>query len=264
MGATRRTRAMVGASCLVAVALAMGWFVGHFVPGEPKAPESDLRYVLADDTGRTASSTVEFAAGTAMKLPELLQGEAYERGDALNATVPDAAIKYLKEQGAWEAVRPSLDVSVVESRVIAMRSLTDWNPSAYSSFALVIDDTKEVLVTIALTNTSDKPYQAWWSTIPTMTLWSDNLVNGDDTLGAGIRLDTSAVFLVNPRTWDAATQQYAPLVDIDPGETQELTLGFTVPRTALVDQTAFGDLKPSDFCLQTADYATGTSYRLWL
>ena len=261
MSATRSTRAMVGAACLVAVALVMGWFVGRYLPGQPQSPESDLRSVLADDTGRAASSIVEFAAGSTMELPELLQGEAHEHDPS---SFPASAIELFRQEGLWETTLPELEVSVVEARAIPLRSIADWNPSAYASQGLVIDDVKEVLVTLALTNKSDKAYRADWRTIPAMTLWSENLVNGTDALGSGLRMDDGSIWMLNPRPRDAETQEPEPILSIEPGEVQELTLGFVVPRNALVDQSAFDNLKVSGFCIQTADYATGTAYRLWL
>lgn len=54
------------------------------------------------------------------------------------------------------------------------------------------------------------------------------------------------------------------LLNIEPGASQTLMLPFKINKNNLIDQSAFDKLDPSDFCIQTVDFDTGTAYRLWL
>lgn len=49
-----------------------------------------------------------------------------------------------------------------------------------------------------------------------------------------------------------------------PGEERTLVLPFKVNANNLADRSLFDDFDPSGFCIQTTDYATATTYRLWL
>ncbi len=257
---SKQRRIAIGTTCLVAAALVMGWFAGRYIPGQPHEPESNLQEIMAPDSQRPAANVEEFKAGVTMELPQLLQGDAHELSDTDVASVPEEATESAKKLGSWERTLPSLNIAAVQSRVVSARSIADWDPSARTG-DVVLDDAKTVLATVAITNTSDQPFAAWWRTLPTMTLWNDNLVNGDNTLGAGVRLDVSALFVVNN---NFPNEEGTNVLSLNPGETKQITLPFLVTRNALVDQGAFESMAPSNFCIQTADYATATTYRLQL
>ena len=50
---TRTVRIAAGTVCLIVVALVMGWFVGRYIPGDPREPEpaSATGSILKPDTG---------------------------------------------------------------------------------------------------------------------------------------------------------------------------------------------------------------------
>ncbi|WP_244910185.1 hypothetical protein [Eggerthella sinensis] len=109
-----------------------------------------------------------------------------------------------------------------------------------------------------ITNNTDELITQWYKLpLNHVTLWSENLGYIDDSLGAGAVLDDAFVF---------ANENYnrEELLSIEPGESQTLILPFKINKNVLVDQSAFDQLDPSDFCLQFVDFASGTAYRLWL
>ena len=260
MRSKKTTRIAIGTTCLIVVALVMGWFAGRYIPGEPEEPAASTSDVLAFSSGHVATHAVDFAGGSTMKLPSLLQGDAYEINEE---HLDESLIESSKFFGAWERRLPSLDVAAKEVRTVSAQSFADYNPGYYD-WRKVLDDGTMVLVTAELANTSDEPYSTWWHTLPTFTLWNDALANGDDAMGAGIALDIQALYLLNPTSIPSDAGETPPLLDIAPGESQQIVLPFRVTRNALANPAAFDGLDPSSFCLQTADYGTATVYRLWL
>lgn len=55
---TRTVRIAAGTVCLIVVALVMGWFVGRYIPGDPREPEPRIGdgSILKPDTGYLRSS----------------------------------------------------------------------------------------------------------------------------------------------------------------------------------------------------------------
>ena len=48
---TRTVRIAAGTVCLIVVALVMGWFVGRYIPGDPREPEPRIGDGLYSETG---------------------------------------------------------------------------------------------------------------------------------------------------------------------------------------------------------------------
>lgn len=130
--------------------------------------------------------------------------------------------------------------------------------SQIGALASTIIDRRRIACTVNITNNTDELITQWYKLpLNHVTLWSENLGYIDDSLGAGAVLDDAFVF---------ANENYnrEELLSIEPGESQTLILPFKINKNVLVDQSAFDQLDPSDFCLQFVDFASGTAYRLWL
>ena len=131
----------------------------------------------------------------------------------------------------------------------------------------VYNNSKIVAVTLSITNASEEDL-VYWQDIPEFTLWSPNIANLDGSLGSGAMLDQAAFWDTNPplRSFDESSTDpdRGRYIDLKPGESQTLVFPFKINKNNLIDQSAFDELDPSDFCIQTADYDSGTAYRLWL
>lgn len=263
----RSQRAIVGAVCLIVVALVMGWFVGRYIPGEPREPEPRLGEGLYSETGYPINKVVDTESGSTMQLRDITQGMHYHGRPQEVAQKSESEINNWKEIGEWEYDCPSIDVSVVSTKSITTASFAEWYPDYKSPWAPTYNSSKLLAVTISLTNFSDEPI-LYWNKLPDVMLWSENFNHLDNSLGAGAYLDQAFFFVNNPLIEFDTTNKEDPdrgmFVNIQPGESQELVLPFKVNKNNLIDQSTFDKLDPSEFCLQVADYDTGTAYRLWL
>lgn len=258
MQMNRSKRAMVGAVCLVVVALVMGWFVGRYIPGTPHEAEPRIGDGLYSETGYAASEIVDLAPGSTLELRGITQGIAYiGRPDEVAQRTPPEAAELWKEQGMWEYDAPDLDLSVREIKVITTKSFADWYPEYGGPYRPVYESSKLVAVTVSVANVSPAAVDLQRDfPMHNFSLWGENLDYIDDSLGAGARLDDAYYF---------ANEIYRSGQDaIEPGESVEIILPFKVNKNALKNQNAFDGLDPSDFCLQLIDYDPAIAYRLWL
>lgn len=258
MQMNRSKRAMVGAACLVAIALVMGWFVGRYIPGTPHEPEPRVGDGLYSETGYIASEIVDFAPGSTLELRGITQGIAYNgRPEEIEQRIPPEVAEAWKEQGMWQYDAPDLDLSVREVKVISAKSFAGWYPEYRGTYFPAYDSSKLIAATVLVTNLSSEAIDLQRDfPMHNFSLWGENLDYIDDSLGAGARLDDAYYFANDIYR----SEQKAA----EPGETVEIVLPFKVNKNALKDQDAFDDLDPSDFCLQLIDYDSGTAYRLWL
>lgn len=254
----RSRRAMLGAACLVAVALAMGWFVGRYIPGEPRAPEPPVGEGLYSETGYIASRIVDFEPGTALRLRGVTQGVAYSgRPDEVAEHIPPNVAEEWKRSGLWEYDIPDFDISVRGVKTVPTMSFADWYPEYKSSYRAVYEDSKILAVDATITNASSEVLDLQrYSLLGTASLWGEGLAGVDDSLGAGAHLDNAYYFA------NEGLRSEGWLVQ--PGESQQVVLPFKVNANNLKDPAAFDRLDPSAFCLQIVDYDSGTAYRLWL
>lgn len=265
MYADRTRRAMIGAICLIAAALVMGWFVGRYIPGKPGVPEPQPAEGLFLGSGRMADEIVNFEKGSTMELPSTVRGIAYDYGPQHTKGIPQRTIEAYKEHGYWEYECPSIEVSVNDIRTIDSTAFFDWyietrsyNARAYPGTSIM------VAVTVTIKNTSDETITDERD-LAKFVLWSDNLAHIDSSMGTGAVMHGS-FFEINP--WqdvpNAAEHDPVTVVYIEPGKTQKLTLPFMINRNNLKDPDSFDNLDLSTFCLQTSSYKTATTYRLWL
>ncbi len=268
MQTNRSKRMLAGTACLVAAALVMGWFIGQYVPGVPREPQPQPLDGLTEGSGLAARSVVDRPAGSTLELRGVVQGYAYRPGAD---SVANGAVERYQQVGLWEYECPDVDVSVDEIRIVPTESFAAWYPQYYSSqdssqAPTTYNDSAIVAVTVTVANASQNPIGDW-QRLPQFTLWSENLARLDDAMGAGAMVDSS-FYLVNdrlrPYDEDSDDPEYGTYVDLDPGESQTVVLPFKVNKNNLIDQSAFDELDPSGFCIQTADYAAQTAYRLWL
>lgn len=258
MNISRSTRIAIGTICLVAIALTMGWFVGRYIPGTPKEPEPAIGDGLYTATGYEARKIVDFEAGSTANLRDMSQGRRYSVRPNEVELIPSEMIAFYKESGEWVYDAPDIDLAVTDVKTIAATSLADLYPDYAGTRRPVYDDSELVVVTISITNASDSLITKWYQLpLEHVTLWSENLEYVDDSLGAGAVLDDAFVFI--NENYDREN-----LLNIEPGESQTLMLPFKINKNNLIDQSAFNKLDPSDFCIQTVDFDTGTAYRLWL
>ena len=129
------------------------------------------------------------------------------------------------------------------------------------------NNSKIVAVTLSITNASEEDL-VYWQDIPEFTLWSPNIANLDGSLGSGAMLDQAAFWDTNPplRSFDESSTDpdRGRYIDLKPGESQTLVFPFKINKNNLIDQSAFDELDPSDFCIQMVDFSSSTAYRLWL
>ena len=281
MTAKRKKRAAVGIVCLVVAALAMGWFVGRYIP-EPSQRVVDCEF------GRSAA------------LEGIVQGMAFiwetdhptaSIGET-NETIPsDEYIEHLKSIGDWEYEYPLFEMRIDEVRSVSGSAFKELYPE-YSNQEVYPEDSTMVLVSATVTNTSNTliagsvgPYSS--DGLPEFRLWTDAWTSAyaetiyaedgtlvveagplsDGTMRAGVRLDAYAFSMLaeytsldDPPSDDIRT---AP-VNVKPGETQTVVLPFIVPNEALKTDGTSRHIDFSKYCIQTVDHRTETTYRLWL
>ena len=255
---TRTVRIAAGTVCLIVVALVMGWFVGRYIPGDPREPEPRIGDGLYSETGYGLSKIVDFDPGSTMKLRNITQGQRYVRHPDEVERTPSELVDFYKENGEWEYECPDIDLSVSEIKTITTKGFAEWYPEYAGTYRPVYDGSELIAVTVTITNASDNLIQQWYKLpLEHVTLWSENLDYIDDSLGAGVVLDDAFVF---------ANENYNrdELLRIEPGESQTLILPFKVNKNALKAQNSFDELDPSDFCIQMVDFSSSTAYRLWL
>lgn len=258
MRITRSTRIAIGTVCLIAIALTMGWFVGRYIPGTPHEAEPRLGDGLYTATGYAAESIENFEPSAVLPLRNITQGYTYNGRPSEVEETPSELVDFYKEKGSWEYVCPDINLSVVNVKTISTQSFAEWYPDYAGTYRPAYDDSQLIAVTVSITNASDNLIEQWYKLpLEHVTLWSENLGYIDDSLGAGAALDDAFVF---------ANENYnrEALLHIEPGESQTLVLPFKINKNALIGQSAFDKLDPSDFCLQFVDFTTGTAYRLWI
>ncbi|MCC2784827.1 MULTISPECIES: hypothetical protein [Eggerthella] len=264
---TRTVRIAAGTVCLIVVALAMGWFVGRYIPGDPREPEPRIGDGLAPRSGLAIEKVIDADPGTTLKLSNITQGIKYMHTESDREPLSAAAVENWKESGNWEYDCPDINVSVLETKTTGTASFADWYPNYKASNWEVYNNSKIVAVTLSITNASEEDL-VYWQDIPEFTLWSPNIANLDGSLGSGAMLDQAAFWDTNPplRSFDESSTDpdRGRYIDLKPGESQTLVFPFKINKNNLIDQSAFDELDPSDFCIQTADYDSGTAYRLWL
>ena len=265
MHTVRSKRALIGAACLVVVALAMGWFVGQYVPGTPREPEPQPLDGLTKGSGQVANKVLDSPAGSTMELRGIVQGYVNEQESDL---LPAAVIEQYQGTEIWEHQCPNLDVTVDSIRAIPTASFVAWYPLYASQWDTSYNDSMMVAVDVTVKNASTETIDDWrW--LPTFTLWGPSLVGIDDVMGAGAIMDRSFFFLNdNLGNPGDSGEQVAELDDtslgLAPGKERTLVLPFKVNANNLSDRAILDNFDPSNFCIQTTDYATATTYRLWL
>ncbi len=182
--AKRKRRAAVGAVCLVIVALAMGWFVGRYIPGTPQPPESIVYGGMYDGNGHAAQKTVDTQFGKTASLEKITQGNAFYqdlRKDlglySENNDMEKEEIELFKKMGSWEYTCADLDMTVKETRTVSADAFAELYP-AYTGYTAGREDATMILVTATLTNTSDtiisnRPDLYGSAKIPGVKLWTD-------------------------------------------------------------------------------------------
>ena len=281
MQSKRTRRAAIGTACIAIVALAMGWFVGQYIPGTPHAPESELHSNMYDGIGYPAQETLEYEFGQNASLENIKQGEKYysEAGNGTLAFIGEtneeidekSYIEYLKHMDQWEHTYPALELGIAEARFMSLRSFVDWYPS-FQGRGYIVDDCTIALVALSITNTSDELISGYINfrsggAIPEGRLWTEGLALCDDSLGSGIVYDPEAFSYVNepvPVDPTLSREQNAEYIYLQPAETQEILLPYVIPRNSLEDPERFAELKASDFCIRIPDFGSNTEYRLWL
>lgn len=258
MNISRSTRIAIGTICLVAIALTMGWFVGRYIPGQPLDPAPAIGNGLYTATGYETREIVDLEAGSTAKLRNMSQGQLYSARPDEVELMPSEIVAFYKESGQWEYNAPDIDLAVTDVKTIAATSIADLHPDYAGTYRPAYDDSELIVATVSITNASDSLITKWYQLpLDHVTLWSENLGYIDDSLGAGAVLDDAFVFINENYDRDN-------LLNIEPGESQTLMLPFKINKNNLIDQSAFDKLDPSDFCIQTVDFDTGTAYRLWL
>lgn len=231
----RKRRAAVGTICLVVVALAMGWFVGQYIPGTPKSPESLVFAGMYDGSGEPAQEIVDVEFGQTASLETVTQGDkfywdilrqGYLSHDTGGAT-EEQIIENIKKGGHWEYEYPTLAIRIDGARTVSAASFAELYPDFTSrSMGLGIgdahvEDTTLILVSASITNESDEIISGFMGvrskgSIPTFTLWTDwtdvdaeSVILDDDTvakeagplcdntLGSGIQYDMGAFTMLN-------------------------------------------------------------------
>ncbi|WP_139652635.1 hypothetical protein [Raoultibacter phocaeensis] len=304
MQSKRTQRAALGAVSLVVVALAMGWFVGRYIPGTPHGPESVLLSGMYDGNGTAVEQVVEYPFNDQARLEKIVQGVAFtweedrysaidETGDAFPV---DEYIEHLKQTGDWEYEYPSFEMRIDEARAVSGSAFAELHPDYYNwDFGYQptpFQDSTIVLVSATVTNTSDETISGsigsfGRAALPNFWLWTDTWADfpveaiilesgetgweagplSDGSLGSGATFDFNAFHLINeylPLNDPAPEGPQTAPISLEPGEMQTLVLPFTVANKALENGGTGKNLDLSRFCIQTVDYRTATAYRLEL
>ncbi len=300
MTAKRKKRAAVGIVCLVVAALAMGWFVGRYIPSVPHGPASLLFAGMYDGNGEPSQRVVDCEFGRSAALEGIVQGMAFiwetdcapsTDAETHEASPSDQYIEDPKGSGDWEYEYPLFEMRIDEVRSVSGSAFKELYPE-YSNQEVYPEDSTMVLVSATVTNTSNTliagsvgPYSS--DGLPEFRLWTDAWTSAyaetiyaedgtlvveagplsDGTMRAGVRLDAYAFSMLaeytsldDPPSDDIQT---AP-VNVKPGETQTVVLPFIVPNEALKTDGTSRHIDFSKYCIQTVDHRTETTYRLWL
>lgn len=258
---------VLGIVLLVLVTLVMGWFIGRFIPGTPKTSEGDIitgRYPGIFNTGIQAIEDIDINHGETLRVEGVTQGNRYLFGN----TVPDAAIEdsglSVLEYGAFE-------LSVGETRVISGEALREWYPdfslpdrSPIARFTGLKLPGKAFAVNVTVRN----PSQTDSIDLPDLTLWSEDLNQYADEIGAGAYPLVDLVRLMNPESTTEDSGEgdvvYNGWTSLAPGESREIVVPYYIYRNSFVSKEAFEQIDPERFCLEVNDYDPGIRYRFWL
>lgn len=276
----KRARMLLCVCCIAAFLLTMGWFAGHYIPGQPDSPASQTLgtrevSVVGDRSEVIVDTVVETAFGDTLDLAGVTQGKAYSRDDFdedewamipdevkpfVEASLPLLSVQKNSEEGPWPRYLrvasdlPTFSMKVTGARTVSSASFAEFYPAYLSSFDY--DPGKTVmLVNVEASNPSLETV----ATIPILSLRysddaSDASVSQSET-GMGKHL-LGALYPANPEdvgiTCNALDESWSALA---PGETRELTLPFLV---------ASAQPELSNWCIQIFDYNPIICYRFLL
>lgn len=248
---SKRTRILLCVCCVAVFLLTMGWFAGHYIPGQPNSPasqDSGAREVSAVGvrSEMIVDTVVETAFGDSLNLTGITQGKAYSRGDFDEsewAMVPDdvkpfveAGLPLLSVQkgsgeGPWSRYLrvasdlPTFSMKVTGARTVSSASFAEFYPAYLSAFDYDPDKTV-VLVDIEASN----PSLETAATIPILNLRCSDDASDANVSQSEIGMDKhllGALYPANPEdagiTCNAHDESWNALA---PGETRELTLPF--------------------------------------
>lgn len=266
---------------LLVVTLMLGWFVGHFIPGEPR----DLRTVPSHRIYPSYSATYipvseveETAFGSSARIEGLKQGAKYtekqpcaitsvERNGERRMFIEELDTRHPGMRDN-ETAYPSFEIVIEDARAVSFGAFAEW----YRDFierggameeGIVPDLAKIILVDASVTNLSDD--QAF--RFDSFLLASDafNQIS-PGCLGNGCNMSDTVLNVMSdvPQPQNGEAGDYLSLISVAPGETRSLTLPYVVSSSYFVDVADFDELDLARFSLEIGDYATGKLYRLAL
>lgn len=256
-----------GIVLLVLVTLVMGWFIGRFIPGTPKTSEGDTitnRYPSGYQTGVQAIEDIDINHGETLRVEGVTQGNRYLFGNTIpDATIEDSGLSVL-EHGAFE-------LSVGETRVISGEALREWYPDFYlpdrSPIARFTGSKlpgKAFVVNVTVKN----PSQTDSIDLPDLALWSEDLNQEADEMGAGAYPLADLVERMNPEGTTEDTGEgdvvYNGWTPLAPGESRQIAVPYYIYRNSFVSEESFEQIDLGRFCIEVNDYDPGIRYRFWL
>ena len=273
MTRAKAARTFIGIACLAIITLSLGWFVGHFVPGTPKAladkptqrsspgetvfvgDNIDPRFEIFDDTpfGKTAH------------LEERTLGKKFNISqETIDSWTEDEREHRLNSEH-WEYRASAIDATIMSARLITPDAFAQWYPhwaETTGGIEAKNQDALVMLVEAQITNVGEKP-----TSFAVFSLMDFSKNEGDLNQ---MRQFTCNKYLLEEFYGEPSNRglvEYHLPDDwstLEPGESRLVTLPYLIPSSLPSNPNNYDQPDLSQFCLATPSFDPPTLYRIWL
>lgn len=273
MTRAKTARTAIGIVCLAIVTLSLGWFVGHFAPGTPKAladkpAEQTLlgaSTIAGIETDYRPGEYVDTSFGETTHLGERTLGKKFATSQETIDSWSDEERSRMTRNPGWEYRTPPLDVTVTSTRLMTPDAFAQWYPhwaETLGNAQTKGQDVTVLLVEAGITNTGTEP-----GSFAAFSLMGSSLINGDSELYQGFFCDKYLLEELYGAPSDRGlTEHHLPddWDTLEPGETRTVTLPYLVSRPLLSNPSSYDQLDLSQLCLVAPSYDPPLLYRIWL
>lgn len=266
-------RAAVGICCLLLAVLALGWLIGHYIPGEPRKPQA---HPLDRGTGAVyygslidAETIAGIAFGATYTISDLTAGNKFSTSESELANMTDDERLRTTTSESWEHDYPNLEIKIADAKTISMDAFKEWYPhyaavdhrTPSRAYTTIAPDARVFLVEVEIANKGDAS-----AMLPEPLLWSSDIAGADERLSNGLHCDPSLI----KELYGEPSDEFIPyeLPDdwniLEAGEVQTRIYPYMIQEGDLVSGASLENPDLSDYCLAFSDYDPPTIYRFWL
>lgn len=265
--------------CVVAMTVALAWFVGRFVPGQPQVaedaegPESMPIECMVDAADASAYESVEVPAGDAFVMSSVALSSDVVAAEAQSANGylllgGEGTMAAAKAGEPWRYDFGSVELSVAGSRIVSNETLSEWYPH-YADYVSGMTNygeyqTEFVIVDVLMRNASDEDMGA----VPFPWLWGNAVMRDSDESILGATMNEVFMRELYGEPADSATTRQHDLPEgwasLAAGETRSFTFVYAVFPSMFHESIAIDNALLSSLYLQFVDPDARIKYQFLL